>query len=439
MRSDENKTRADLAKELAGLRQRIAEFETSQTKQKRVEEVFQNRTHALAMRVKELNCLFGISKLVERRNISWEDIFQRVVNLIPPAWQHSEITRARVIVAGQEFRTKNFIKTVWNQARDITVHGEPVGTVEVCYLEEKPESDEGPFLNEEGSLLNAIAERLGHIIERKQAEEGLRKAHDELERQVAARTAELAVANQELRFEIVERKRVEEALRESSEKLKTFAFSIVHDLKSPAIGIHGLTELLHRHYKDSLEERGKLYCDQILKASVHIAALIEKINAYISMKEGPLKVGRIDVKDILQIVREEFSPRLTIRQIQWMEPETIGEIRADKVSLIRVFRNFVDNALKYGGEDLSEIRIGYKECDDSHVFSVSDNGAGVREADFSAIFAPFRRAEPSNPVEGAGLGLAIVREIAERHRGKVWAEPGRRKGTTFYMSISQDL
>ena len=101
MRSDENKTRADLAKELAGLRQRIAEFETSQTKQKRVEEVFQNRTHALAMRVKELNCLFGISKLVERRNISWEDIFQRVVNLIPPAWQHSEITRARVIVAGQ--------------------------------------------------------------------------------------------------------------------------------------------------------------------------------------------------------------------------------------------------------------------------------------------------------------------------------------------------
>ncbi|UCG11187.1 MAG: hypothetical protein JSU72_11565 [Deltaproteobacteria bacterium] len=339
----------------------------------------------------------------------------------------------------QDVGTSNFRKTIWKQAEDITTHGERVGSVEVYYLEEKPKSHHGPFLKEERSLLTAIAELLGLIIERKQAEDGLQKAHDELELQVEARTAELAKLNEELRVEIVERKRVEEALRESSGKLKTFAFSIVHDLKSPAIGIHGLTELLYRHYKDILEERGKLYCDQILKASVHIAALIEKINDYIAMKEGPLKVERANVKDILQIVREEFSPRLTIRQIQWVEPESIGEIRADAISMIRVFRNFVDNALKYGGEDLSEIRIGYKECDDSHVFSVSDNGAGVREGDFARIFAPFRRAEPSDPVEGAGLGLAIVGEIAERHGGKVWAEPGRHKGTTFYMSISQDL
>jgi len=83
--------------------------------------------------------------------------------------------------------------------------------------------------------------------------------------------------------------------------------------------------------------------------------------------------------------------------------------------------------------------IGYKECDDSHVFSVSDNGAGVREADFARIFAPFRRAEPANPVEGSGLGLAIVREIAERHGGKVWAEPGDQGGTTFHISLSRYL
>jgi signal transduction histidine kinase len=439
MHSDGNKTRADLAKELAALRQKIAELFTSEAKQKRVEEVLQKRTHALGMRVKELNCLFDISRLVQRQDVSWDEILRGIANMIPPAWQHSEITCARIILEDQEVRTSHFRKTIWKQAEDITVHGERAGSVEVYYLEEKPERNHGPFLKEERSLLTAIAELMGLVIERKQAEEGLQKAHDELELQVEARTAELARLNEELRTEIVERKRVEKALRESSEKLKTFAFSIVHDLKSPAIGIHGLTELLHRRYKDSLEESGKLYCDQILKASVHIAALIEKINDYIAMKEGPLKVERINVKDVLQIVREEFSPRVSIRQIQWVEPETIGEIRADKISMIRVFRNFVDNALKYGGEDLSEIRIGYKECDDSHVFSVSDNGAGVREADFARIFAPFLRAETSNSVEGAGLGLAIVREIAERHGGRVWAEPGRRKGTTFHMSILQDL
>ena len=80
------------------------------------------------------------------------------------------------------------------------------GTVEVHYLEEKPESNHGPFLKEERSLLNAIAELLGLIIERKQAEEGLQRTHDELELQVATRTAELARADEEFLAEIIERK-----------------------------------------------------------------------------------------------------------------------------------------------------------------------------------------------------------------------------------------
>ena len=111
--------------------------------------------------------------------------------------------------------------------------------------------------------------------------------------------------------DVTERKRAQQALRQSSEKLKFFAYSVMHDLKSPTIGIYGLTELLHKHYKDALDERGKSYCDQILKASVHVAALIEKINVYITTKESPLKIEKIDIKDILQMVcrkRHGFYP-----------------------------------------------------------------------------------------------------------------------------------
>lgn len=409
------------------------------TERKRAEDALRRQAHDLGERIKELNCLFGISKLIERRDLSWRELFQGIVNLIPPAWQYPEITCARAILEDEEFRTENFRETNWRQTRIIAVHGEHIGNVEVFYLEERPETDEGPFLQEERSLLDAIAERLGRVLERKKAEEDLQEAYDHLEMQVKLRTAELAEANEKLRNEIAERRRMEEALRNSSEKLKSFAYSVIHDLKSPSIGIHGLTEALSKHYRDILDERGRRYCDQILKASVHIAALTEKINVLVAAKESPLKVEQINVKEILQTIREEFSPRLSIRQIEWMEPETIVNIKADRMSTIRVFRNFVDNALKYGGDVLSEIRIGYEASDEFHFFSVSDNGAGISGDDYEKIFGLFRRDQTSKAIEGAGLGLAIVREIAERHGGKVWAEPGQHKGMTFHISISKAL
>lgn len=239
--------------------------------------------------------------------------------------------------------------------------------------------------------------------------------------------------------DVTERKRAQQALRQSSEELKFFAYSVMHDLKSPAIGIYGLTELLHKHYKDALDERGKSYCDQILKASVHVAALIEKINVYIATKESPLNIEKINIKDILQMVREEFSPRLAVRQVKWLEPDAMVEVKADQLSILRVFRNFVDNALKYGGEELSEIRIGYEESEEFHTLSISDDGAGVREGDYERIFAAFRRGETYKAVEGVGLGLAIVAEIAERHGGRVWAKSRNDRWTKFHISIAKDL
>ena len=251
--------------------------------------------------------------------------------------------------------------------------------------------------------------------------------------------ADGTISKQAMILDITERKAMEEALEKSAEKIKHFAYSVSHDLKSPAAAIYGLTKRLHDRHKDSLDEKGRRYCDQILRASLHVGALIEKINAYIEAQEAPLKVEDLDLKEILQIIKDEFSPRLTIRQIKWQEPDFIPIFKGDKISIIRVFRNFVDNALKYGGENLSEIRVGYEESDDFHIISVCDDGVGLRVRDYESLFAAFRRDDSSKSVEGAGLGLAIVSEIAERHRGKVWAETGKNKGAMFYISVSKDL
>lgn len=116
-------------------------------------------------RVKELNCLYAISKLLEEEHDSLEEVFKGVVDLIPSGWQYPEIAFARIIFGGQEFKTKNFQETVWVQKNEIFINGRISGTLEVGYLEKRPERDEGPFLREERLLLHSIAEKLGKIIE----------------------------------------------------------------------------------------------------------------------------------------------------------------------------------------------------------------------------------------------------------------------------------
>ena len=139
----------------------------------RMEMEMQQRTNELGERVKELNCLYAISKLVETPNILLEEILQGIVELIPPAWQYPEITCARLILEGHEFQTENYRDTHWKQIRNIMAHDKRLGTLEVCYLEEMPEHDEGPFLKEEIHLFDVIAERVSTIIEHKKGEEAI--------------------------------------------------------------------------------------------------------------------------------------------------------------------------------------------------------------------------------------------------------------------------
>jgi signal transduction histidine kinase len=240
-------------------------------------------------------------------------------------------------------------------------------------------------------------------------------------------------------YDITDRKRAEEELRKSSERTKLFACSVSHDLKSPVIGMYGLVKRLHQVYADVLGEKGKTYCDQILKAAEHLSALVAQINVYISTSTATLVIETVKLKDITQMLREEFSARLGVRQIKWSEPEHIPELRADRIAILRVFRNLVDNALKYGGDHLTEIQLDYRDGDEFHFLSVSNDGTMIRREDFENLFGPFLRSETARGVEGAGLGLAIVKELVEQHGGEVWVESSQEKWTTFHVSISKNL
>jgi PAS domain S-box-containing protein len=129
----------------------------------------------LTERVKELTCLYGIADLVEKRVITIDEICQETVNLVPHSLQYPGVACAQITIGGKEYETPNYMETEWTQSADIKVAGMKAGTLKVCYLEEKPARDEGPFLHEERMLIDAVAERLGRITERIRSEEQLKR------------------------------------------------------------------------------------------------------------------------------------------------------------------------------------------------------------------------------------------------------------------------
>ncbi|KPK96215.1 hypothetical protein AMJ80_01255 [bacterium SM23_31] len=160
------------------LQQRISRLELRESEYKKAEKIQQEQMRKLDERVKELNTLYAISEIFEKKDISLEEVYKKVINLIPTSWQYPEITCTRIIVKGRKYKTANFKETLWRQTSNIIVEGENIGKIEVYYLKEKPEIDEGPFLKEERYLINEIAKRLGLIIERKKADKALRESEE---------------------------------------------------------------------------------------------------------------------------------------------------------------------------------------------------------------------------------------------------------------------
>jgi PAS domain S-box-containing protein len=238
--------------------------------------------------------------------------------------------------------------------------------------------------------------------------------------------------------DVTDRRLAEEASRSNEEKTRLFAYSIAHDLKGPAIVIRGLAERLCKARAMKLDEKEKTYCSHMLRASEQIVSLLDSIHSFISAREVLLTPKKIKLRQVLEIIKEEFSAELNARKIRWLEPESNPEIKADELSITRVLRNLLDNALKHGGEEISEIRVGYEESTNSNIISVSDNGVGLGKGSLARIFQPFERELNGRKINGSGLGLAIVEEIARQHGGEAWAESQIGKGTTFYVKISKE-
>lgn len=151
---------------------------------------------ALRERIKELNCLYGISLLAERYLYSIEELLQELVHFLPYSWQYPDIACARIFYKGQTYTSGNFEVTPWRQSSLIYMYHEAVGECSIFYLEECPASDEGPFLKEERALLDAVAEQIGTIATRISSDLELQETN----RQLVLERQALQEANTALRL-----------------------------------------------------------------------------------------------------------------------------------------------------------------------------------------------------------------------------------------------
>ncbi len=247
------------------------------------------------------------------------------------------------------------------------------------------------------------------------------------------------VASIYLRSAVRKKESAENELKRRAEDIKNFAYSVSHDLKSPAFGLYGLVRLLNEKYSDILDARGKSYCEHIMKATEYIGNLVDNINMFIKCKEARLKIENVDLVEILDMIRDQFSASLILKNIELHTPGNSIKIRADRLSLERVFRNLIDNAMCHGGEGLSRIIIEHGESDLVHTFCVSDNGMGIKEEDQTKVFEPFTSLQPSKDTKGSGMCLAIVKELVVRHGGKISVESVPGKGTNFFMTFPKNI
>jgi DNA-binding CsgD family transcriptional regulator len=135
---------------------------------------------ALRERIKELNCLYGISQLAERNLHSLDNLLQHLVNFLPYSWQYPDLACARILFKGRTYSSEGFQVSIWRQSAQIYMYHEAVGEVAVFYRKECPPADEGPFLREERALLDAVAEQIGTIATRISAELELQESNRQL-------------------------------------------------------------------------------------------------------------------------------------------------------------------------------------------------------------------------------------------------------------------
>jgi two-component system, LuxR family, sensor kinase FixL len=238
--------------------------------------------------------------------------------------------------------------------------------------------------------------------------------------------------------DISQRKRMEAELRAKNEEMEQLIYIVSHDLRSPLVTIEGFTGMIGDHLKSNQLEQIGDDLARVRRASATMTRLIHDVLELSRAGQHPIMPDEVNVRDVIDEVAasmESTFKEAKARMIISGVPETVI---ADRNQLIQVFMNLIGNAVKHGcPEPGGTVTIGGERRRTEYAFFVRDNGPGIEPKLQERIFKPFQRGDHRR--DGAGLGLAIVSKIAERHHGRTWVESSLDAGTTFWVTLPVNL
>lgn len=239
--------------------------------------------------------------------------------------------------------------------------------------------------------------------------------------------------------DISERKKTEEQrdlllqeLESANEELKNFAYVVSHDLKAPLRAISTLADWLSTDYADKLDDEGNEHMRLLTSRVRRMDGLIDGILQY--SRVGRMKEVSIPV-DLNQLVHEVIDLLAPPTNIAVSMDNALPTIMAEPTRIQQLFQNLLSNAIKYLDKPEGDIHVGcVQECE-QWVFSVSDNGPGIKQQHFEKIFQLFQTLAPRDRVEGTGVGLALAKKIVEMYGGHIWLISTVGQGSTFFFTL----
>lgn len=354
----------------------------------------------LRERVKELTCLYGISQLSEKPSLSVEEILKEIVELFPPAWLYPEITCAKIIFDGRSFTTDNYKGPNQKLISDIVINNEKRGCVKVGYSSEKPELDEGPFLEEERKLIDTIAKEVALIIEKREVAE--------------------------------EKLKLQEQLRHA-DRLATIgqiSAGVAHELNEPLSSILGFAQIIKKSPKLPKQEKEDI--ERIVKASLHAREVIKKLMIF--TRQMPPQKNEIDLNQIVEESLDFLESRCAKENVEVVSSlsEALPRITADSSQLTQVLVNLVINAVQ-AMEGGGKLKISTYSIHGYVCLSVEDTGVGMSKDLIKKIFNPFYTTKGIG--KGTGLGLPVVHGIVSSHGGKIEVESQEGRGSRFLVKF----